>query len=178
MEKRHLGFVLLSLLLTGACSYSAKPTGGSVLEAHSGINRGDDPPDFSVATIDGKQYSLADFRNQKPVLLYFWASWCPYCKQDLSVAREVYPKYADRVKFIAIDLDTNEDAALIGKYKEKMKLEGIDLAQGNVGILSDYNVIYTTTKYAIGRSGKIIYKGSGVFTKEQWETLLNGLAES
>lgn len=168
--------LLLGILLINACSQNEQASQNSVQNV--GISKGQIPPDFKIKTIEGKEMKLSDFKDNKPILLYFWASWCPYCKEDLGIAKDIYPKYADKITFLAIDLDTGEDADLIRKYSERMKLQGIDLAQGNGQILSDYNVIYTTTKYAIGKSGTIIYKGSGVFTKEQWEVLLNGLANS
>lgn len=171
------GFILLSMIFINACSYSSTSTGNTIpQQPSSGISRGDIPPDFSITTIDGKQYTLSEFRNERPVLLYFWASWCPYCRQDLSIVKEIYPKYADKVKFIAIDIDTYENADLIRKYGEKTGLIGVDFAEADTKILSDYSITRTTTKYAIGKDGTILYKGSGVFTEQQWEVLLSGLA--
>ena len=169
-----IAVLLSSILIISACSQNKPVSHDSVQGA--GINKGQIPPDFKIKTIEGKEMKLSDFKDNKPILLYFWASWCPYCKEDLGIVKDIYPKYADKVTFLAIDLDTGEDADLIRKYSERMKLQGIDFAQGSDKILSDYNVVYTTTKYAIGKNGEIIYKGSGVFTKEQWEVLLNGLA--
>lgn len=167
------------MIFINACSYSSTPAGGAISQQpSSGISKGDIPPDFSITTIDGKQYRLSEFRNERPVLLYFWASWCPYCKQDLNIVKEIYPKYADKVKFIAIDLDTYENADLIRKYGEKLGLIGVDFAEADIKILSDYAITRTTTKYAIGKDGIILYKGSGVFTKEQWDVLLNSLSTS
>lgn len=171
-----ISILLMSILIISACSQNESASQNSMQNV--GINKGQIPPDFTINTIEEKEIKLSEFKNNKPILLYFWASWCPYCKEDLSIVKDIYPKYADKVTFLAIDLDTGEDADLIRKYSERMKLQGIDFAQGNNQILSDYNVVYTTTKYAIGKNGEIIYKGSGVFTKEQWEVLLNGLATS
>ena len=168
--------LLIGILIISACSQNKPASQDSVQDAC--LNKGQIPPDFQIKTIEGKEIKLSDFKDNKPILLYFWASWCPYCKEDLGVVKDIYPKYADKVTFLAVDLDTGEDVDLIRKYSERMKLQGIDLAQGNQQILSDYNVVYTTTKYAIGKNGAIIYKGSGVFTKEQWEVLLSGLAAS
>lgn len=145
-------------------------------QANIGISKGNMPPDFTITTIDGKQYTLSQFRNKKPVLLYFWASWCPFCSKDLDIVKNIYPKYQDKVTFLAIDLDLNEDAGLIEEYKNRKGLVGIDFAEGKADVLSDYAIRYTTTKYAIGSNGLILYKGSGVFNEQQWEVLFNALA--
>jgi thiol-disulfide isomerase/thioredoxin len=181
MIKGNMNKVVVSLIIFGifflsSCSQSNSDINTAV--QLNGINKGQIPPDFSIKTIEGNEIKLSDFKGNKPVLLYFWASWCPYCKQDLRIVKDIYPMYKDKVNFVAIDLDTNEDAELIANYKEKMGLSGIDFAQGDPKVLSDYAITHTTTKYAIGKNGMIIYKGSGVFSKEQWEILLNSLATS
>lgn len=184
MKKIYFGLILLSVIFISAC---ASKTGhqiaaGNVVKSEQisvGINKGDLPPDFTIATIDEKQYRLSSFKEEnKPVLLYFWASWCPYCSEDFDIVKNIYPKYADKIEFLAIDLDLNEDGELIKNYKSRKGLNDIDFAAGKESVLSDYAIKYTTTKYAIGRDGKILYKGSGVFNEQQWEILLNGLANS
>jgi cytochrome c biogenesis protein CcmG/thiol:disulfide interchange protein DsbE len=37
-------------------------------------------PDFTLADAQGQQVSLADFKG-RPLILHFWATWCPYCKK-------------------------------------------------------------------------------------------------
>lgn len=147
------------------------------VEANAGIEKGQMPPDFAIATIDGKQLRLSRFKQEnKPILLYFWATWCPFCRKDFSVLKNVYPRYSDKVKILAIDIDTSEGDEMIKSYKNKMGLDGIDFAAGSASILSDYEVARTTTKYAVGKDGIILYKGSGAFNEQQWEVLLNALA--
>lgn len=175
--------LLLSLITVSACTSSSghqvAVSGNQVTgQSRFGIEKGQFPPDFTIKTIDGKELKLSQFRNDRPVLLYFWATWCPFCRQDFTVVREIYPKYADKVTFLAIDLDTSENSEIIKQYKGRMKLEGIDFAEGNANILSNYQITHTTTKYAIGKNGAIIYKGSGAFNEKQWELLLSGLANS
>ena len=181
VKSYFIGLILFSIILISACSSNQTQATGSLIQnqASFGINKGDMPPDFSIITIDGKQYRLSQFKEEnKPVLLYFWASWCPYCSRDFDVVKNIYPKYADKVTFLAIDLDLNEDKKLIQRYKERKELQDIDFAEGKANVLSDYAIKYTTTKYAVGKDGLILYKGSGVFNEQQWEILLNGLASS
>ncbi|MBI1936342.1 TlpA family protein disulfide reductase [Candidatus Woesearchaeota archaeon] len=177
-------FILLALLIN-SCStleilnQNAPNANAVAQQASIGIDKGNIPPDFEISTVDGRQYRLSQFKEEnKPILLYFWASWCPYCSQDFGVVRNIYPNYKDKVTFLAIDLDLNEDEELIGKYKETKGLDGIDFAVGRQNVLSDYAIRYTTTKYAIGKNGLILYKGSGVFDESQWRILLDGLADS
>ena len=186
MKRIFIGLILLSVVLTSACTSSnaqyQTTVSSSALsqEQHSiGLRQGQIPPDFSITTIDGKQYRLSQFKeNNKPILLYFWASWCPYCSKDFDIVKNIYPKYSNKVTFLAIDLDLGEDKDLISKYKTRKDLLGIDFAEGNTNVLSDYGITHTTTKYAIGKNGLILYKGSGVFNEQQWKILLDGMTNS
>ena len=189
MKKNYfIGLILLSIIFISACVSSSKGhqvvTGNVAaqqqeVQASVGIERGQLAPDFVVTTIEGNQVRLSQFREEnKPVLLYFWATWCPFCRRDFGIVKNVYPKYADKVIFLAIDLDTSETASYIQQYKDAMGLEGINFATGNGRVLSDYQITHTTTKYAVGRNGAILYKGSGVFNEQQWEVLFNTLVSS
>ena len=143
-----------------------------------GINKGQIAPDFEITTIDNKKINLSKLRNEKPVLLYFWASWCPYCSLDFNEIKKVYPTYKDKVIFLAVDIDPRETKERIQWYKDKKKLDGIDFASDNQNLGEKYQVIYTTSRYAIARNGTLIYKSSGNMDENQWKVLLDGLANS
>lgn len=142
----------------------------------SGLMKGDIAPGFILATPDGRQISLESFR-QKPVLLYFFTTWCPYCREDLTTLSSVYADYSSEVSIVAIGMDLGESEEKIRQYKEQFPaLSGVLFLKGDMGILSTYQIKYTTTKYAVGNDGKVLYAGSGVLTEQQWRALLGAMA--
>ncbi len=144
-----------------------------------GTKKGNIPPDFTVITTEGRAVVLGNFlRDEKPVIIYFFATWCPYCHQDLTALSKVYKDYEDKVSIIAISLDLNEGKDLLIEYKQKYpELQGVMFAPGTNDILKKYQVIRTTTKFAIGKDGKILYAGFGTFDEEQWKILLDALSK-
>ncbi|MBQ9780211.1 MAG: TlpA family protein disulfide reductase [Clostridia bacterium] len=60
-------------------------------------------PDFEVLDKDGKTVKLSDFRG-KPVVINFWATWCPPCKAELPDFNEAATTYADDVVFLMVNL--------------------------------------------------------------------------
>ncbi len=61
-------------------------------------------PDFTLESLDGDAISLSAFRG-RPVLLYFWATWCSYCAESLPQLNEVYSRHrAQGLEVLAIDI--------------------------------------------------------------------------
>jgi len=66
--------------------------------------------ELKLLTIDGKEVKLSDYKG-KVVLVNFWASWCPPCKEEMPILEKVYQKYNDKnFLILAVNMDTSEDA--------------------------------------------------------------------
>lgn len=63
----------------------------------------DEAPDFRMLNSDMEEMSLSDLYG-KPIVINFWASWCPPCKRELPIFQEAYDEYGDRVNFVMLDL--------------------------------------------------------------------------
>ncbi|MDR2713912.1 MAG: TlpA family protein disulfide reductase [Coriobacteriales bacterium] len=65
-------------------------------------------PDFTMTDSKGNEIKLSDLRG-KPVVLNFWASWCPPCKGEMPEFNVVYEELGSEVEFVMLNLlDTNE----------------------------------------------------------------------
>ena len=60
-------------------------------------------PDFTVYDADGNAVHLSDFAGQ-PVVVNFWASWCPPCRSELPDFDALCAEYGDRVAFLMVNL--------------------------------------------------------------------------
>lgn len=95
------GFVLslLGLLGWGLLKVSAGP-------------RSEGPaPDFSLQTFDGQEIVLSELRG-KAVIINFWASWCPPCREEAAYLESTWRNYKDQgVVFLGVDyVDTEAEA--------------------------------------------------------------------
>jgi peroxiredoxin len=84
---KHLSRPLLPVVLLACCLASAQEAGkrgtraadaGLPPDAHE-LNLGDPAPDFSLRGVDGKTYSLADFKDTDLLMVIFTSNHCPYC---------------------------------------------------------------------------------------------------
>ena len=116
-------------------------------------------PEFSLELLRGGTVELAALRG-KVVMVDFWSSWCPPCRQEAPVLAQVYREYGGRpVEFIGVDIwDRPEDAlAYIQQY-------GIPYPNGvdtDGAILIDYGVTGIPEKIFIDRDGFIARKFVG-----------------
>lgn len=67
-------------------------------------------PDFTLQKLGGGTITLSEFRGKKPVVVDFWASWCPNCQRDMPNLNRFYEKYKDKVEVIGVNLQERESA--------------------------------------------------------------------
>ena len=92
--------------------------------------------------------------------------------------KEVYPGYADRVAFLAVDVDPSESAEKIRSYKES---EGFSwsMAPADGNMLQSYNITRQASKVAFNSNGIIQVRSTyGSDTEEGWRELLDSLEGS
>ena len=187
MKTKFLFLILLSVFVISSCSAVKNNDSLETKEKIQtqklsqvqviGTGIGQMPPDFSVVSSDGKSIVLSRLlEEKKPVIVYFMATWCPYCAEDYETLSKIYKDYENEVIFVSIDLDLNENVLDLAQYKKKYpNLHGMPFAEVNERVLADYGVTKTTTKYAIARNGTILYKTIGAFDEEGWKILLDAL---
>ena len=62
-------------------------------------------PDFTVYDVDGNEVKLSQYKGKKPVVINFWASWCPPCKEEMPYFKEANDKYSkDDVEILMVNL--------------------------------------------------------------------------
>jgi len=141
-----LGILLVALMLylTLFTSPEHKP---------SGLSKGKPAPDFTLKTLDGKKISLSDLKG-KVVLVNFWATWCPPCREEMPLFERVYRKYKDKgFEILAISTDSSVDP--IKKFVKEFKVSfPVLLDDGKVSNL--YSIQGLPTSFLIDREGKVV----------------------
>lgn len=115
---------------------------------------GEKAPDWILSTAEGKRISLYDDSEGKKVVMFFWATWCPYCHElmpDLEALREQFSK--DDVNFYALNVWDDGDAkGYMARKDYGMKL----LLQADT-VAQRYGVVGTPGLFVIDEEKNIIY---------------------
>ncbi|TLS38133.1 peroxiredoxin family protein [Pseudalkalibacillus caeni] len=143
-----------------------------------GIEEGNIAPDFSLTTLSGEKASLSDFKG-KPVLLNFWATWCPPCKKEMPDMQKFYEKHGSEAAIVSVNMTKFE----LPDRREKVKdfVEDYQLTfpvlldlKGEVGEKT-YNVITMPTTFLIDSEGVIKEKVIGPMTYKKMEESIDRL---
>ncbi len=132
--------------------------------------------DFKLKDLDGKEVSLASFKNSgKVVLLNFWATWCGPCKAEIPGFVELQEKYKDKLTIIGYSVD--DTAELAKKYAAEYKMNyPILLGEGREDVQDAYGPIWgIPASFIISKDGKVCRKHMGIAPKNVFEKELVAL---
>lgn len=166
----------IGLLAWGLVHSGGRP-GGLVINTKLGEVPLQQQParDFTLDLFDGGTLTLSNLQG-KVVMVDFWASWCPPCRQEAPVLTQVYREYqAKGVEFVGVSIwDTERDAkSYIQRYGITYP-NGLD-EKGLVAI--DYGVTGIPEKYFITRDGTVVKKFIGPMNEEKLKAVLDEMLE-
>lgn len=141
----------------------------------SGTQVGQIAPDFTVQTLDGRAYTLAD-HNGKPAIVFFMAYWCGSCVPEAQALARLQQEYGDDISIIAIDLDPSSTPKLLEAFKAAADngafTWGFDTDQQ---MALAYEVQSLDTTLIVDSSGHVVFRDAFPSAYDQLKTVLEQL---
>ncbi len=119
-------------------------------------------PDFKLMDIHGKEVSLSQYRGS-PVILDFWATWCPPCRMSIPELIKIQDEYKDKgLVVLALSLDDPSQAsnAYLREFQKEYKIN-YKILRANQRVLVDYFGYESPaipTMFFVDRKGRIVNK--------------------
>ena len=147
-------FASISLALLVAASASANAQ-------ESGIAVGTQAPAAKVLTLDGKTIDIGSYVGKSPMLIEFWAFWCPNCKELEPSLVALQKKYGSKMKFLAVAVSVNETIDRVKTFTEKKRYAHQTVYDGKGEATEAYDVPATSYVVILDKTGKVVYTGLG-----------------
>ena len=173
-----IAIVVAALLLLPGCGGRRGSGAGNVSEeeATTLVKAGDRAPDFSVELLNGETLTLSALRG-RVVLLDFWATWCPPCRQELArVQNDLLDRFADR-DFVFLPISRGEERATVEAFRTKQGY-GFDMGLDPTRAIYDrYASNFIPRNFLIDRDGKVVVASVG-YEPEEFEALIETIEQT
>ena len=120
--------------------------------------------EFVLKDIDGKEYRLSQYRG-KVVVVNFWATWCPPCREEMPSMERAYEKLKKSgILILAINIGEDEDA--IFKFTADYPVSFPLLMDQDSRVINQWPVTALPTTYVVDPEGRIVYRAIG---SREWD---------
>lgn len=124
-------------------------------------------PDMTLQTVSDQAFPLNTLQG-KAVLINFWATWCPPCRQEMPAMQAFQQAYqADGVTVVAIN--TGETAEKVQPYVDQLDLTFTVLLDPDMQVASAFRVFSVPTSFFVDQYGVVRERYAGTLTYEQME---------
>jgi thiol-disulfide isomerase/thioredoxin len=164
-----LAVVLGMILISSGCGGGESTAPPADLEPTSRV-----APDFTLNDLDGAPFSLASSAG-KVRIIDFWATWCPPCRDEMPMYKELHDEYAARgVQIIGISMDDEDNLEEVRKFVEKIGIE-YQILMGTEEVSDAYAAPGLPATYVLDQDGNIVKSFVGAKPKKVLVELIEGL---
>jgi len=113
--------------------------------------------DFKLQDSENNTISLSDYKGKQPVILFFWTTWCPYCRKEI---KEIENAYSQLTKdgWVVLNIDVGEPAYKVENFIRANDIKLKVLLDKDTQVASDYEILGVPTFIIINKEGSIIFR--------------------
>lgn len=114
-------------------------------------------PDFTLVNMQGEEVSLSQLKG-KVVVLNFWATWCPPCREEMPSMERLFQETKDKgLVMLAVNAENNGRTA-VSRFLEKNPYDFTILLDPDAEVQNAYGVFRLPESFIIDRNGVVVEK--------------------
>ena len=138
------------------------------------LQSGDPAPVFVLTDLDGQRVDFPDQFRGQPVVIGFWAGWCPSCRRELKLVDEILREQPpNRPVFLAVNIAQDRETA--ARFIQEIGVGFGSLLDTDADVASRYREFGLPTTSFIGADGHIQSKILGAANRAIFERMLAGI---
>lgn len=120
-------------------------------------------PEFTLTTMDGVEFSGGNASGKSPVMMVFWATWCPVCREEIPGVKELYARFAPKgLKLIAVNVGVNDSVKRMEKYVKKYDITYPVAFDTGSKVTRRFGVQGTPTVIIVDAKGIVRYRSAAL----------------
>lgn len=144
--------ILFTLFLLSGCDNSTSEQPLVKVSSESKVAK-----DFTLMNMQGESVSLSQYRG-KVVILNFWATWCPPCREEMPSMERLYQKYQEQgLVMLAVNVEENGKKA-VSQFLQKTPYSFPILLDSEGVVQNGYGVFRFPESFIIDRNGVVVKK--------------------
>jgi thiol-disulfide isomerase/thioredoxin len=145
-----------------AVAFVAGSLGATPLAAQDlGIEVGAKAPVVTVQALDGRPVDLGQFIGKTPMLIEFWATWCPNCHELMPTLLAAEKKFGKRVKFVALAVAINQSPERVRRWLAANPLPHDTYYDVEGKAAGAFDAPATSYVVVLDKTGRVVYTGLG-----------------
>ena len=129
--------------------------------------------DFTLDDVSGQRIKLSDLRGH-PVVINFWATWCPPCRQELPALQSAYQRFRDK-GVVLLGVDLKENAETIQNFTTQFGLTYPLLLDRDGAVSERYQVRGIPTTVIVNADGVVRARHVGPLTEDKFAEYVSPL---
>lgn len=154
MKKKNLLCISLLLCLALSACKGKKEAG---VEEKGPPEKGMASVDITMRDLEGKAISLSQFKG-KVVILNFWATWCPPCREEMPSLDALYQKFKENKDIVMLPVSIDENADTVREFMKRNNYSMPAYHDPNKDAGSAYGITGVPETFFIDKNGVISEK--------------------
>jgi peroxiredoxin len=126
-----------------------------------GLPIGSTPPAVAVEDLKGNPVSLGQWIGRKPVLLEFWAAWCPQCAELLPLMEAAQRRFGSAIEFLVVAVAVNQTPRSVARHLERHPMPFTFLWDAKGAAVRAFQAPATSYVVVLDADGRVAYTGIG-----------------
>jgi peroxiredoxin len=174
----NMRYLLIVLLLMGFKVQAQTPVKEIPADYGYIVKIGQQVPDFSLATTDGKIVKMADLKG-KVVMLQFTASWCSVCRKEMPhIEADIWKKYKSNKNFALYGIDLDEPVEKVQEFAKQIPVTyplALD-PKGEIFYRFAEKGAGVTRNVIVDKTGKIVFM-TRLYKEEEFSEMKKVIAD-
>jgi peroxiredoxin len=109
-------------------------------------------PEFALDDLNDRVFTLSEYRDRKPVILFFWTTWCSNCREGMRVLNEMYPEIV-KDNFEVLSINVGESKSKVARFAQARNFRFKVLLDPSTGTARSFSLVGVPTYVIIDKKG-------------------------